>query len=406
MSTIRPFYLPQASMRQLSARRSSQKLNLRGAGVLSSTLVIMVCIAGCHDNRMSLGEFTQYNERLRSADDQEIVPTSLSLTDFQEYKIQPNDVLMVNMMGVDDPTSYRLVQLQVRVNHNGKIVLPQVGEIHLAGLDFAAAETAIVNAHKEFIPEAFPVYLELVGPDNTTVLVNGAAEQPGLVSLPKNERNILYAMARAGAFGLSSSGIIHYKPISPSREAETFDLTNINDVRRVLTAPALESGDMITVEAADANVVYITGLTNTPGPIPVPRSGSLSLMRAVAAAGGLRELIDVKEATLVRKMQDGEQVRVKLNVKDIHEGKSPDIALVAGDVLQLPHTADTRFQDWVNTNVIRSTSVGVRYDPLQQYNTRRIIDQQNRNSSVADSVLLNLSDLLLPSPQPPVITTP
>jgi len=39
---------------------------------------------------------------------------------------------------------------------------------------------------------------------------------------------------------------------------------------------------------------------------------------------------------------NGDQVRVKIALADIMSGKSPDIDLVAGDVLEVPHTASTR----------------------------------------------------------------
>ena len=370
---------------------------------------LVTSLAGCMDSRISMQELQSREVELATTSQPATAkPARLNLTEIKRYKIQNGDVLNLTMVGIAAAvdtaaaSTYTPTIIRVRVDPSGAITLPLVGAVRVAGLDYAQAESAVLGAHSKLISKPFSVNIELVGPENTTVIVTGAAELPGLITLPQNERNILYALAKSGAFGLSASGVVRFKPISPDREEVVYDLNNIDDVRAILVSAPLESGDVLSVEAADANVVYVSGLTNAPGAIPVPRNGSMSLMRAIAAAGGTREYIEVKEATLVRRLRDGSQVRAKVDVKKIFDGEEPDIALVAGDVLQLPHTLDTRFQDWVSTNVLRQFSIGVRYDPLQQYNTDRIIDRQSLNGgNLRNSVLLNLSNLLLPTPAAP-----
>lgn len=367
---------------------------------------VLACAAGCHDSRLNYDEFMARRSTAAAAASQpvKVEPvTQLNIPDYRRYKIQNGDVLQLTLTGVAE--RYQPTVIRARVSDQGDVALPLVGNVRVGGLEFASAEAAILSAHKQLITEPFSVFVELVGPENTTVVVSGAATYPGLISLPQNERSVLAALSRAGAFGVTSSGIIQYKPINPKRQPATFDLTDINDVRKILLMPPVESGDTLVVEAADSSVVFVTGLLNGPGgSIPVPRNGSMSLIKAVSAAGGTRELIDVKEATLFRRLADGEQVRVKVPLGDIWEGKAPDLALVAGDVLQIPHTLDTRFQDWVNNNVLRSFTIGVHYDPLQQYNTNRLIRTQDGNNNIGNSLLLNLSNLLIPTTPPGAVT--
>jgi hypothetical protein len=121
----------------------------------------------------------------------------------------------------------------------------------------------------------------------------------------------------------------------------------------------------------------VGGLVNRPGPILIPPQSTLSVLRAVTAAGGLREYLRVKDATLVRALPNGEQVHVKLNFDDMLAGRAPDLALRPGDILNIPQTASTLTQEWFLRNMLLGPfNVGLRYDPLAQYNANRVLKTQ------------------------------
>jgi protein involved in polysaccharide export with SLBB domain len=240
-----------------------------------------------------------------------------------------------------------------------------------------------------------------VQPETSTVLVLGAAGQPGVVKLAGNERNVVYALAQAGAYTELASGRVRVKPIRPDRLEAVYDLTDINDVRLAMLAPPLESGDVVEVESAPRPAVYVTGLVNLPGAIQVPPRSDISVLRALASAGGLQPYLQVKEGLLVRALPNGEQVQVRLDIDAMRSGRSPDLALRPGDVLEIPHTAETLVQEWFLRNVLVGPfSVGVRYDPLAQYNTDRAIKATDNNNNVQDSILGVIPSLLVPQVTP------
>jgi protein involved in polysaccharide export with SLBB domain len=231
-------------------------------------------------------------------------------------------------------------------------------------------------------------------------LVHGAVTSPGLIRLPWNERNILYAVSAAGGFFPAGSGQVKLQPIRPDREAIVFDFSNINDVRRALSAPPLESGDVLTVQSQPSDLVFVTGLVNVPGPVAVPHDGTVSLVRTIAAAGGLRDFLDPQEATLWRVLPDGEQVRVKLDLADVLSGKVDDIALCAGDVLDVPHTAHTRFREWFAQNIVLGP-FGVRavYDPISIYQSeigRTQVNNVNTTGQFRNALIRSLIEALIP----------
>lgn len=370
------------------------------AGVLVVTAVLAL-VPGCAstDTRISLDELNRLETEISQVEPVELETADLALTELHPYRVGPNDILSITLTGLRE--QYAQTMLTLRVHDDGTIMLPMVGKVEVAGLDLKGVEKALCDAHVPQYVKDMSVFVQLGGPEETTVVVIGAAGESGLVKLPRNERSVLYALARAAGFSPAGSGRVHIHPVRPERPELTYDLTNINDLRRALLAPPLESGDMVIVEPAETSAIYVTGLVNGPGPISVPQKGKLSLVRTVATAGGLRDFLDPQEATLWRSLPNGQQVRVKLALADVMAGKIPDIYLHPGDVLDVPHTAKTRFREWFAANIrIGPFGVTAMYDPVADYRARLLRDDRGINIGVGQSLLQTvvpgISDLLVP----------
>jgi polysaccharide export outer membrane protein len=354
---------------------------------------------------MSLDELNRLETETLQVEPFELETADLALTELRPYTVGPSDILNITLTGLRE--QYTQTMLTLRVHDDGTVMLPMVGKVEVAGLDLKGVEKALYDAHVPQYVKDMSVFVQLGGPEETTVVVVGAAGESGLVKLPRNERSVLYALARAAGFSPAGSGRVHVRPVRPERPELTYDLTDINDLRRALLAPPLESGDMVVVEPAEPSAVYVTGLVNTPGPVPLPQNGSLSLVRTVAAAGGLRDFLDPQEATLWRTLADGQQVRVKLALADVMTGKMSDMDLRPGDVLDVPHTAETRFREWFAAN-IRLGPFGVTavYDPVADYRARLLRDDDRYGGDTISRALLEtLSTGAAEILVPPVPTT-
>lgn len=90
-------------------------------------------------------------------------------------------------------------------------------------------------------------------------------------------------------------------------------------------------GDVIRVPFPDAGNVYIDGEVNRPGVYVLPTTGRLTLMRAVAAAGGLSGIAIPERVDLVRMVGDDAQAMVMLDLRAINEGTQPDVYLKPDD---------------------------------------------------------------------------
>ncbi len=354
-------------------------------------LALIPLWGGCQrDVRISLAELREREERTAAAAPVPVAEDELALTDVRPYVIGVGDVLAVRMKGLLEDR-YAETILQVRVHKDGTISMPIVGPVQVAGLDLADAEEAVLAAHVPSVVKDLSVYIELSGPEATTVIVMGAVMTPGLVKLRQNERSLLYALAAAGGFTSLSSGCVRVRPVDAERAETVYRLTDLNDVRRALHSPPLQSGDVLVVEAADSSAVYVSGLVNRPGPILLPADSSLSVVRAVTAAGGLRDYITVRDATLVRSLSDGSQVQVKLALNEILSGRESDVDLRPGDVLMVSHTLETFAQEWVLHNALLGPfQVSLRYDPLAQYNANRAISANRSGNLLSQGIVSSL----------------
>lgn len=387
----------------LQAQRAAERTNTRLRQLRSALAAVgLTLIAGCADRRVSIEVLMEMEREGAESTPIAVDPQQFSLTDYQPYQIAPGAVLSLTFSGLYGQGL--ISQQNVRVHDDGQIHLPLLGSLKVEGLDLAGVEKALLAAAIPSFVKDMGVFAELVTPHETTVMVMGAATTPGLIPLGGAQRNVLYALALAGGFNPGTSGRVRVRPIRPERSELIYDLTDINDLRRALSAPPLESGDMIVVEPAEQSVVYLTGLLAAPGPIAVAPGGTLSVVRAIAAAGGIRNFLHVKEATLWRKLADGRQVRAKLDLGKILAGDSdsPDFDLKPGDVLEIAHTPATMLEEWIVQNIrVGPFSLGVGYDPLAQRNANRALSRNNfggsgLGQSIRNSLGSGIPQLLIP----------
>lgn len=275
------------------------------------------------------------------------------------YRIGPDDVLEVTLTGLDQPTTSS--SYKTRVDGNGEIDLPLVGAVRVGGMEEAHVEDAIKAAYVPAVVLQLNVNVEVVSYDLTHVVVTGAAQAPGLVPLPRNQRNLLYAVVGAGGVSDEASGRVTLSRLRRPGEQLTFDLSDPLQLAALLEVDPLEDGDVLTVEPAMPNTVFIGGLVNVPGPQTFPAGVRLSMLQVLAAAGGLRTDVTPRVATLVRRMPDGSDVRVKLNLGRIRRGQDENIMLAAGDIFWVPDTVATRIQDFLNKNIFLRAGVSVNY---------------------------------------------
>lgn len=91
----------------------------------------------------------------------------------------------------------------------------------------------------------------------------------------------------------------------------------------------------VVVRTINSRQVYVTGRVTAPGAHLLV--GKLTVLQAIALAGGLTEYADAKNITVLRN-QGGRSQTFKVNYRDISRGKNLDqnILLMPGDTVVVP----------------------------------------------------------------------
>ncbi len=92
---------------------------------------------------------------------------------------------------------------------------------------------------------------------------------------------------------------------------------------------------LISVVSAQGSQVVILGEISKPGVHPVPVGGSMTLLQAIAEAGGFTDLASVDRVTVTRS-EDGKERSIRVRVSRMIAGQEPDLELKPNDVIMVP----------------------------------------------------------------------
>ncbi len=327
-------------------------------------------------------------------------PAKLALPEITRYRLVAGDKIAITILGMDDLDPTVPTTLDLRVQREGTLKLPYGLEVAVADLELEDAERAI---HDALVPRYFKELVVTVQVEEymtTTVIVYGAVMQPGPLALRDNQRSVLYALFGPGGFSAAASGVVKVQSIRGREHNATYDVRNPADLRRALTAPSLESGDIIVAETERPNIVYFTGLLNGGGPIAFTAGEPVTFLQALAAAGGRDPITDPIEGILRRKLPTGDEVEVELPLKELEKGKEPNFEMRPGDLVMVPHTFRTRALEFLNQSIRFSAgaSATVNYDPLTEDRFDRQLDTQDAATGAFSSPgLTGLPDFFTPA---------
>jgi polysaccharide export outer membrane protein len=221
-----------------------------------------------------------------------------------------------------------------RVTDAGEVPIEGVGNVQVAGLTPAAAATVLQNRLIAARYMRHPIVLVTIEQFATqTVSVLGEVKAPGAYTIA-TPRSILNVLALAG--GLNSAAdrnIVIERRGDPAIRVH-YKYSNNPDTaveEQVLVSP----GD--TVLVPKAGIVYILGDVNRPGGYSMTNNESkMTMLEALALAGGVSKSAKQGAARLIRKNGSGSFADQKFSVGDLQEGKIPDIAMQPGDVVYIP----------------------------------------------------------------------
>jgi polysaccharide biosynthesis/export protein len=253
--------------------------------------------------------------------------TAPLLAQNESLLIGPGDEVNVEVFDTPD------LDQNARVTDSGDFSLMLGGTVRLASLTPAEAartvEAALIRSHVMYYPRVMVTVTQYA---TQSVTVFGQVQKPGTYSID-TPRSVVDVLGLAG--GLTDLADRHvtierhttHRQISYNVSNRADDLLD----QKVMVNP----GDKIVVPKA--GIIYVLGDVGRPGGYPMTNNdGTLTVLQAVAAAGGTASSAAPNSSRLIRRTAVGGYQSDPIPFSAMQKGKKPDMPLQAGDIVYVP----------------------------------------------------------------------
>lgn len=323
------------------------------------------------------------------------------------YLLGPGDLITINVFNVPEYSG------EQQVLANGKINLPAVGQLSVAGLTLPQAEQAISDILRPKV--RYPqITVSLLTPRQLRIAISGEIYQPGVYTMPVGEAGqfptLVDAIQLAG--GLTQAADVQRVSVQRNGEngrvqqvaSDLSALIGQGDLRQDIP---LRDGDSITIAQADeidlrtstqiaisnlatdeeeAISVVVVGEVFRPGTYNyasrptssqsvigenadvniVQQPGRLTVTRALRLAGGIKPMADLRQVEVKRTTRTGDIRTITLDLWQLVAAgdSNQDMVLQAGDTIVVPTataaspeqigllTATNLSPDTINVNIV------------------------------------------------------
>ena len=259
-----------------------------------------------------------------------------------QYRIGPGDVLDIRVFNRPN-----LSREAVRVEGSGMIRMPLIDtEIHAACHSEGELAKEIATRYARFYKN-LQVDVFVKEYHSRQVAIIGAVNEQSRFEL---QRRIRLLELLSYAKGLSAKAgqtinIVHSMNPSPCKQvAEPDDPTAAFSTYRLSDTllgdpkanPYLEAGDIVTIP--EANQVYVVGNVFTP--LSIPLKEPLTLSRAIAMAGGVRQDTKKDKIRVVRQEPNSStRTEIIVDLSAIEKKRAEDLPLLPNDIVDVPTSA-------------------------------------------------------------------
>ena len=250
---------------------------------------------------------------------------SATVPDQNAMTIGPGDLIDLSVYQVPE------LIMKVRVDLNGVVSLPLIGDLRLAGLTVRDAQLLIAREliERQLVkkPEV-SLFIEEFATQGITVY--GEVSTLGIYPL-MGPHKLYDAISAAGGLTLKAGRTVTILHAGRRASEEVIDLSGGKTLEQANVT--ISPGDTIIVPKA--GVVYVLGEVNKPGAFLMENNTSMSLMKAIALAGSTTKVASLKHAIILRKSSEG-TVEIEVSLDKIYHAKASDMQLHAEDIVFVP----------------------------------------------------------------------
>ncbi|HEV2379707.1 MAG TPA: polysaccharide biosynthesis/export family protein [Terriglobia bacterium] len=264
------------------------------------------------------------------------------------YLIGPEDILSIDVFDVPE-----LSKFDVQVGNDGTITVPLIGAVKAAGLTQAQLRDELAQEWGRKYLNHPQVTLYLKEFKSRPVYVVGSVAKPGVYYMT-GRRTLVEVLAMAG--GLAGGGAGAGKELFVERASGFEDLPQQDGINQIApdkvsvqlkkllysedSALNIELKPFDTVSVSRPGIVYLAGAFNRPGGYVLTDKDTITVLEAVAMAGGIGGNARTSEAKIIRRSSESaiSGTTIPIDLKKIMRGRSPDLVLAANDIFLVPNS--------------------------------------------------------------------
>lgn len=244
--------------------------------------------------------------------------------DSMTVKLGPGDLIEVSVYNVPE------LATKARVSTSGDLYLPLIDYVHVEGLTLEEAQKLIQKRLEDggFVRNPHvSIFVDEAASQGVTII--GEVGRPGIYP-DTVDRKLYEVISEAGGFSQSASRKI---AIIRRNQPQAIHVDLPRNLGDDLTGNVeILPGDTITVPKAP--IIYVVGDVGRPSGLLVD-NGTLTVLQALALAGGPNHTAKMSGARLIHKTPSG-MTEEHIQLKKMLEAKAPDVTLQADDILFVP----------------------------------------------------------------------
>jgi polysaccharide biosynthesis/export protein len=278
-----------------------------------------------------------------------VTPYGTTQINAGQLVLGPGDLITVQVFNTPELSG------NLRVDQSGSILLPIGGLLDVTGQTTAQASAAIEKRLRDaqiMLDPHVNVLVTQYATQGITIL--GEVKLPGIY--PVYGAHSLYdLLAVAGGPTASEGSTI---TITHHRDPEHPLVVQVNtpNYSAVQRSTPVAPGDTVVVSKAD--LIYVVGDVNKPGPVPIMNGQSTSVLNILTLSGGLNLTAAATTAAIIRETPTGVQT-IPLDIDKIMRSTAPNPVLQASDVLVVPHSGTKTFMQFALPNAASAVTNAV-----------------------------------------------
>lgn len=295
---------------------------------------------------------------------------NLTVSPPEDYILGPGDLLEVTVPDLYQGAEFR--PMLVRIMADGRIHLPLLDAIELAGLNLLEAQQAVEAAYANGFFDNPRVNIALAEKATVDVVVLGEVTNPGVYPLPKYQNDVGHALAAAGGLTELADSIIEVHrrlpssvPLDDYRPAVGEEIDgDLDDPKTMLRIPLrglppgalrpqnviLHPGDVVVVPSRSHEVFWVVGELDQTNLVRftlgnrerelgaglvLPRDRDIDVVTAVAMAGYIDPINSPTTVTVHRTLPNGDPMLIRVDLIAARYDRRQTVMVQAGDIIYL-----------------------------------------------------------------------